>query len=66
MPWEDLEWVTIIYRVGTGAMPCIPDNLSDEGKDFLYQCFQNDPKERSTAQMLEGHHFVIVRIKVVT
>lgn len=61
IPWEGLEWMSIIYMVGGGAAPCIPDGLSDEGKDFLHHCFANDPKERWTAGMLEGHEFVMVR-----
>ena len=52
--------MAIIFRVGDGAVPCIPESLSDEGKDFLFQCLVNDPKERASAEILEGHHFVMV------
>ena len=61
-PWEGLDWFTVIYRVGEGTTPCIPENLSEEGKDFLLQCFINDPKERAAAENLEGHYFVKVSI----
>ncbi|XP_065056880.1 mitogen-activated protein kinase kinase kinase 4-like [Rhopilema esculentum] len=58
-PWEGFDWFAIIYRVGAGAVPGIPESLSDEGKDFLMNCFKRDPKDRWTAEMLEGHHFVM-------
>ena len=53
--------MAIIYRVGDGGSPCIPESLSEEGRDFLSQCFINDPKERWSAEMLEDHHFVMVK-----
>ena len=59
-PWEGFDWFAIIYRVGAGAVPGIPESLSDEGKEFLMNCFKRDPKDRWTAEMLEGHHFVMV------
>lgn len=38
--------------------PKIPENLSEEGKDFLQQCLQRDPSYRPTATQLKDHPFV--------
>ena len=38
--------------------PKIPDNLSDEGKDFLLRCLERDPRSRPTATQLMDHPFV--------
>ncbi|KAL5540469.1 hypothetical protein UlMin_043937 [Ulmus minor] len=38
--------------------PIIPDECSEEAKDFLKKCFSKNPKERPTAEMLLSHPFV--------
>ncbi|XP_052172270.1 mitogen-activated protein kinase kinase kinase 20-like [Diospyros lotus] len=38
--------------------PKIPQNMSDEGKDFLGKCLVKDPKLRWTADMLLNHPFL--------
>lgn len=40
-----------------GESPEIPDNISDEGKDFLEHCLEHDPKQRWLAAELLQHHF---------
>ncbi|GAB6026709.1 Mitogen-activated protein kinase kinase kinase 4 [Chamberlinius hualienensis] len=60
-PWYELEnHYQIMYKVGMGETPEIPDNLSEEGHDFLNCCFKFQPKERSTAIELLGHPFTKV------
>ena len=35
-PWHELESnFQIMFKVGMGVSPPIPENLGDEGKDFL-------------------------------
>lgn len=51
-----------MFRVGDGAIPAIPETLSDEGQDFLGHCFEHDPRERPTASELMDHAFVKVLI----
>lgn len=51
----------IMFRVGMGGSPSIPDTLSDEGQDFLDHCLEHDPRQRWTASELLGHPFVKVR-----
>lgn len=49
-----------MFVVGMGETPDIPDRLSDEGKEFLDNCLQHDPKNRDTAKVLLQHNFVKV------
>ena len=43
-----------------GQSPGIPENLSEEGKDFLRTCFVHQPYERASAQDLLSHNFTKV------
>ncbi|CAN6445568.1 unnamed protein product [Victoria cruziana] len=60
-PWagDVADPVSALYRIGcTDAVPEMPQNLSDEGQDFLGRCFCRDPSERWTAEQLLQHPFV--------
>ena len=61
-PWHEYEHnFQIMYKVGMGHKPPIPEKLSTEGKDFLGHCLESEPKRRWTASMLLDHPFVKVR-----
>lgn len=61
-PWHEYEHnFQIMYKVGMGHKPPIPEKLSTEGKDFLGHCLESDPKQRWTASTLLDHTFVKVR-----
>lgn len=48
-----------MFKIGNSKeLPAIPDNLSEEGKDFIRQCLQRDPAKRPTAAELLQHPFV--------
>ncbi|KAM6956719.1 mitogen-activated protein kinase kinase kinase 4 isoform 2-T2 [Aplochiton taeniatus] len=60
-PWHEYEHnFQIMYKVGMGHKPPIPEKLSTEGKDFLEHCLESEPKRRWTASMLLDHPFVKV------
>ncbi|KAH0622433.1 hypothetical protein JD844_024736 [Phrynosoma platyrhinos] len=60
-PWHEFEHnFQIMYRVGMGHKPPIPEKISPEGKDFLSHCLESDPKMRWTASQLFDHPFVKV------
>ena len=62
-PWPDCDNnFVIMFKVGEGATPCIPETLSEEGQDFLLCCFLHDPYERHTANQLMDHSFVKVQL----
>lgn len=50
----------IMYKVGMGASPTIPEQLSEEGKEFLSYCLKHDPSTRWTSSQLLDHRFVKV------
>ncbi|XP_045699034.1 mitogen-activated protein kinase kinase kinase 4 isoform X2 [Phyllostomus hastatus] len=60
-PWHEYEHnFQIMYKVGMGHKPPIPDRLSPEGKDFLSHCLESEPGTRWTASQLLDHPFVKV------
>ncbi len=60
-PWANIHSnYQIMYKVGMGQSPDVPDELSEEGKNFLECCFVHSPEERATAQDLLSHNFTKV------
>ncbi|CAH8281025.1 unnamed protein product [Arabidopsis lyrata] len=58
---EGSNFMSLLIRIGVGdELPMIPEELSEQGKDFLSKCFVKDPKKRWTAEMLLHHPFVAV------
>ncbi|XP_028760676.1 uncharacterized protein LOC114719367 isoform X2 [Neltuma alba] len=58
-PWHDLEPVQVFFNVHFKEQhPPIPEELSQEGKDFLQLCFQKTPADRPSAAALLDHPFV--------
>lgn len=59
-PWDtDSNHVCFMMKiVSDGIIPDIPDNLSNEAKDFLLNCFQRDPSCRKSAKELLQHDFL--------
>jgi len=51
--------LSLLIRIGVGEeLPKIPEDLSEEGKDFLGKCFVKDPTKRWSAEMLLKHPFI--------
>ncbi|KAJ8914598.1 hypothetical protein NQ315_017303 [Exocentrus adspersus] len=60
-PWAQYDSnYQIMFKVGMGQSPDPPDDMIDEGLDFLELCFKHNPKERATALELLTHNFVKV------
>lgn len=58
LPFPDTEWIQVIFRVGKGEGPPIPNDLSEDARDFIVQCVQSNPEKRPTASQLLEHPFV--------
>ncbi|XP_052239205.1 LOW QUALITY PROTEIN: mitogen-activated protein kinase kinase kinase 4-like [Dreissena polymorpha] len=57
-PWHECEnHFQIVFKLGMGGTPTIPENLSAEGKDFLKYCLEQDPEKRWSASQLLDHPF---------
>ncbi|CAK9858316.1 unnamed protein product [Sphagnum jensenii] len=57
-PLSDLEWHEVLWKVGNGEGPPIPENLSCDLKDFVKQCLEVDVKRRATVDTLLTHPLV--------
>ncbi|CAA2987396.1 mitogen-activated kinase kinase kinase YODA-like [Olea europaea subsp. europaea] len=64
LPWEGDEKLNaddILRKIGEGnSVPKIPNEISQEAKDFLKGCFVRKTMYRWTAEMLLNHPFVEV------
>ncbi|PHU13524.1 hypothetical protein BC332_14729 [Capsicum chinense] len=57
--WGYSDIAKLLMTIGVGdQLPEIPEELSEEGKDFLEKCFVKDPRKRWSAEMLLKHEFV--------
>lgn len=50
-----------MFKVGMGESPEMPQDLSEEGMDFVETCLDHDPKERWSAEELLLHNFCKVK-----
>ncbi|CAI9294756.1 unnamed protein product [Lactuca saligna] len=59
-PWSNVTDVaSVLYRIAfSGEIPEIPDEFSDEAKDFVRKCLNRDPRERWTAKQLLKHPYL--------
>ncbi|OQV16663.1 Mitogen-activated protein kinase kinase kinase 4 [Hypsibius exemplaris] len=58
---EDNDYA-IMFHVGGGGRPKIPDNLNTDCRDFLDHCFEKEADARWKADKLLNHAFVTVNI----
>ncbi|GJZ07754.1 mitogen-activated protein kinase kinase kinase 1-like protein [Tanacetum coccineum] len=58
IPYSPMECMAALFRIGSGIAPPVPDSLSKEAKDFIFQCFHVNPRDRPTASQLLEHPFV--------
>ncbi|XP_071731373.1 mitogen-activated protein kinase kinase kinase 1-like isoform X2 [Rutidosis leptorrhynchoides] len=58
IPYSPMECMPALFRIGRGLPPPVPDYLSLEAKDFIFQCFHVNPRDRPTATKLLDHPFV--------
>ncbi|MQL79216.1 hypothetical protein Taro_011660 [Colocasia esculenta] len=57
----------LLLHIGSDEeLPEIPEELSEEGRDFLGRCFMRKPSERLTVEMLLGHPFMAAAAAAAT
>ncbi|XP_055585574.1 mitogen-activated protein kinase kinase kinase 4 isoform X3 [Uranotaenia lowii] len=57
-PWHQFDSnYQIMFKVGMGESPEIPECLSEEGHDFVTSCLQYNPKDRPSSADLLQHDF---------
>ncbi|XP_024157726.1 mitogen-activated protein kinase kinase kinase 1 isoform X1 [Rosa chinensis] len=58
VPYPDLEWMAVLWKLMEGKLPLVPDSLSGEAQEFIHLCLQVEPDNRPTAAQLLKHPFV--------
>lgn len=58
IPYSPMECMAALFRIGSGIAPPVPDSLSKDARDFIFQCFHVNPRDRPTATQLLDHPFV--------
>uniref|UniRef100_A0A8D8PRX7 Mitogen-activated protein kinase kinase kinase 4 n=4 Tax=Cacopsylla melanoneura TaxID=428564 RepID=A0A8D8PRX7_9HEMI len=59
-PWAEYDSnYQIMFKVGMGETPSIPESLSDEGQSFGDLCLRHDPTLRASIFELSQHPFLI-------
>jgi serine/threonine protein kinase len=57
-PYYEFDVVPALFRILTDEHPPIPENISENLKDFLKKCFNKDPLKRPTAKELLNHDWI--------
>lgn len=57
-PYGDLLAMSAMFRIVEDEYPPLPENISQDMKDFLLCCFQKDPDQRSSSKELQQHEWI--------
>ncbi|PWZ02484.1 Pkinase-domain-containing protein [Testicularia cyperi] len=57
-PWAELNQMQALFQIGMGRKPSLPDEISNECKDFLEKTFELDHNRRPSADELLSHPFM--------
>ncbi|KAM7481926.1 hypothetical protein LguiB_006509 [Lonicera macranthoides] len=50
----------LLYQIQCKEVPDMPEEMSEQGKDFLRRCLAKHPANRQTAEMLLSHPFITI------
>ncbi|TKY89475.1 hypothetical protein EX895_002006 [Sporisorium graminicola] len=57
-PWAELNQMQALFQIGMGRKPSLPDEISNECRDFLERTFELDYNDRPSADELLNHAFM--------
>lgn len=59
-PWGELQPIAAIYAIGGGETPApeLPEQFSENARDFVKQCLTREPDLRPSAAQLLNHSFL--------
>jgi mitogen-activated protein kinase kinase kinase 1 len=57
-PYGEMESHVVLFRVGSGEAPTIPEELDEDLKDFIRNCLEVNVANRPTCDLLLTHPFI--------
>ncbi|SNX86175.1 probable MAPKK kinase Kpp4 [Melanopsichium pennsylvanicum] len=57
-PWAELNQMQALFQIGMGRKPSLPDEISNECRNFLEKTFELDYNNRPSADELLNHAFM--------
>lgn len=57
-PYGEMESHVVLFRVGSGEAPTIPDEFDEDLKDFIRNCLEVNVANRPTCDLLLTHPFI--------
>ncbi|KAI8595748.1 kinase-like domain-containing protein [Dissophora ornata] len=57
-PFPQFSQMQALFQIGSNCTPDIPEDISDDAKDFLTRTFEVDYHVRPSARILLGHLFI--------
>ncbi|KAF9438340.1 ATP binding [Entomortierella beljakovae] len=57
-PFPQFSQMQALFQIGSNCSPDIPEDISDDAKDFLSRTFEVDYHVRPSARILLGHLFI--------
>lgn len=57
-PYGNLLAMSAMFHIVEDEYPPLPENISQDMKNFLLCCFQKDPDQRSSSKELQQHEWI--------
>jgi serine/threonine protein kinase len=62
-PWQNLDEIQTLWRLGRFDRPPLPNDISEDCRNFLDKTFATTPDDRPSAQCLLEHPFCIYDVE---
>ncbi|KAG0760439.1 hypothetical protein G6F24_008319 [Rhizopus arrhizus] len=62
-PYNDLLPMSAMFRIVEDDYPPLPEDISEDMRNFLLCCFQKNPEERSSSKELQQHEWILKNLK---
>ena len=60
-PFDGIKWQTVIFKVGVGEQPTIPDDCPQFLSELMRCCWMNDPNKRPPIQdIIKGKYVAVL------
>ncbi|CAG8531530.1 8008_t:CDS:2 [Paraglomus occultum] len=62
-PFPTLHYAQAVFKIGSSCAPEIPEDISNDAKDFLKKTFEPDHTKRPSTSELRNHPFVTSKVE---